>query len=1034
MICKGVAVMRRRSDSYLNATQILKVADFDKPQRTRILEREVQKGEHEKVQGGYGKYQGTWVPFERGIQLCQEYNVVNLLQPLLEYKASQTSPPLAPKHITAASNRPRKPREPRVPGDAVPDSPTKPKIKPKTKKMKQKGTNAQILPKPMGGPSSGGMDGGAGAIGDEGEASTLATEDDDEDVDDDATSTSAEDAEDTDVSMDETMSIASDQSRMHTRSLSPLGSRRELSSDEASDREMSFSSVSTSTSPAGRQHRHRRITQDKSASSLRKRIVRPGDELFLGYGHNKSRRSRKKRTLQKSEGGEDVEMESGSHMDDDEHDEDGMEVDDGANFRRDLSPSVRSKASRRSASRTRASDQDDRKSTASSTMATAATSLATVSRGPYADTLLEFFISDAEILPKILSDPPADIDFNIVIDEEGHTALHWAAAMAKVDVVKTLIQYGADTYRVNTDGQTALMRSVLFSNNYDQKSFTTLLELLQKTIFTIDKDDQTVFHHVANTAGQRGKIYAARYYLDCLLKKLAQHPSELASIINVQDRVGDTALTIAARLRMGGKKVVKMLVDAGADMKIRNRTGKNAEDYLLEVENPAATAAAPGSTNSGNHNLHPLAKPDGTSTDGGTGAEAGEVGGPRLPGTTRDSRPGTPSPQHPLSNAPPSRHTNQIIESRGPNQGLLYPLPGPAPAAAVQLLPPPQTVPGSSSSSSTSTFYTQLQQANSTWLSTPTQLPGGPPVASSSQAVIPTVSNLFSRLTQSYERDIFEKDQDILEARNMLHGIQQEIREGHQTIHELKLKTATLGQAEEQIRKLEELIKQEIQIRQRLRLEELVAQEEDRMKKELETERDDTVNGENTKKTTKAGNGGEDVHMEEDGSTVDATALSGVASCALVALDSVASGAGVTAATATAEATAKVTAKDNNDSAATIEGDQTPGTSTNNTGTTTTTTTATTNITSNTAASTVPPSKLQALETEVEQLHAKLVQLQQQRKDRVDQIVQLKSQQGKRWYEYQRLIALCCNVSIDQVDELLGPLLNSLGNGEDVET
>ena len=58
-MCKGVAVMRRRSDSWLNATQILKVAGFDKPQRTRILEREVQKGEHEKVQGGYGKYQGT---------------------------------------------------------------------------------------------------------------------------------------------------------------------------------------------------------------------------------------------------------------------------------------------------------------------------------------------------------------------------------------------------------------------------------------------------------------------------------------------------------------------------------------------------------------------------------------------------------------------------------------------------------------------------------------------------------------------------------------------------------------------------------------------------------------------------------------------------------------------------------------------------------------------------------------------------------------------------------------------------------------
>ena len=51
-------VMRRRQDHYINATHILKVAGYDKPARTRILEREVQKGTHEKIQGGYGKYQG----------------------------------------------------------------------------------------------------------------------------------------------------------------------------------------------------------------------------------------------------------------------------------------------------------------------------------------------------------------------------------------------------------------------------------------------------------------------------------------------------------------------------------------------------------------------------------------------------------------------------------------------------------------------------------------------------------------------------------------------------------------------------------------------------------------------------------------------------------------------------------------------------------------------------------------------------------------------------------------------------------------
>ena len=55
-----VPVMRRMSDSYMNATQLLKIAGFTKPQRTKILETEILAGQHEKIQGGYGKYQGTW--------------------------------------------------------------------------------------------------------------------------------------------------------------------------------------------------------------------------------------------------------------------------------------------------------------------------------------------------------------------------------------------------------------------------------------------------------------------------------------------------------------------------------------------------------------------------------------------------------------------------------------------------------------------------------------------------------------------------------------------------------------------------------------------------------------------------------------------------------------------------------------------------------------------------------------------------------------------------------------------------------------
>jgi len=83
----------------------------------------------------------------------------------------------------------------------------------------------------------------------------------------------------------------------------------------------------------------------------------------------------------------------------------------------------------------------------------------------YAQKLLQYFISDDNGIPAILLRPPADLDVNVIIDDEGHTSLHWAAAMGRLKLVSILIDLGADIYRVNYKGQTALMRSVLFTNN-----------------------------------------------------------------------------------------------------------------------------------------------------------------------------------------------------------------------------------------------------------------------------------------------------------------------------------------------------------------------------------------------------------------------------------------------------------------------------------------------------------------------------------------------------------------------------------------
>ncbi|KAF7722966.1 hypothetical protein EC973_002477 [Apophysomyces ossiformis] len=371
MLCNGVAVMRRQVDSYLNATQILKVANFDKPHRTRILEREVQTGEHEKVQGG------TWIPYDRALALAKQYNVDGLLKPIFDFVKGGESPPLAPKHNAASSARAPKVREPR-------------------------------------------------------------------------------------------------------------GRKRAKPQDEPE--EVSHLSDTSNATPSPK---FRAITEPKKL-----------EEYVL--------------------------------------------------------PALYHKGVRRRAHDEQEGDEED-----------------------YAQTLLDHFVSGDEGIPDLLLHPPRNLDINLIIDDEGHTSLHWASAMGRLKIVKLLIQKNADIYRVNYKGQTALMRSVLFTNNFDDKTFPELLHMLQKTMFNIDKKDQTVFHHVAFTASSKAKVQASRYYMECLIEKL-RHRSELISILNVQDVYGDTALTISARI--GNKKMVNLLVDAGASTEVANEEGMTSQDYLDHIK------------------------------------------------------------------------------------------------------------------------------------------------------------------------------------------------------------------------------------------------------------------------------------------------------------------------------------------------------------------------------------------------------------------------------------------------------------------
>ena len=66
---------------------------------------------HEKIQGGYGKYQGTWIPLESGEQLARRNNIYDRIRLIFEYTPGGESPPPAPRH----TSKPKAPRKPAVP-------------------------------------------------------------------------------------------------------------------------------------------------------------------------------------------------------------------------------------------------------------------------------------------------------------------------------------------------------------------------------------------------------------------------------------------------------------------------------------------------------------------------------------------------------------------------------------------------------------------------------------------------------------------------------------------------------------------------------------------------------------------------------------------------------------------------------------------------------------------------------------------------------------------------------------------------------
>ena len=507
MMVNGVAVMRRRNDSCLNATQILKVANIDKGKRTKILEKEIQTGEHEKVQGGYGKYQGTWIKFERGVEVCRQYGVEELLRPLLTYDMGQDGG---------------------IAGRGDFNTPTKEQALAAQRKRMYNANN-ELRTNGLSGTFFKNISSTASnAVAAISKASRARFES----------------PGPRGRSSPSKQPSFSRQSSMQNGEEFPGNSQQSFASDYGQTVvDSAYSTQNTN------------IFNGDEPPRKRQRVVTPADSFGYAsqsmevYANNfPGSPTEPNESFMYSQAGIDV------------HDSDPVPLQP---LPFEVSPEAEQKRN--------------------------------LLMGLFLPPNTDFNEqSQYEVLHNL---SPSDLDSPI--DASSHTALHWAATLARIPLLKALIPAGANPCRVNASGETALMRASAVTNNSDQVSFPELLDVLGNTIEIRDNRGRTVLHHIAVTSAVKGRSHSSRYYLESLLEWVVRQGSGsapnsqntnggvggprmgigrfMSEIVNAQDKSGDTALNIAARI--GNRSIISQLLEVGADPSIANKAGLRPVDF-----------------------------------------------------------------------------------------------------------------------------------------------------------------------------------------------------------------------------------------------------------------------------------------------------------------------------------------------------------------------------------------------------------------------------------------------------------------------
>lgn len=583
-------IMRRKSDSWINATHILKIAKFPKARRTRILEKDVQTGTHEKVQGGYGKYQGTYVPLHLGAEIAKTFGIYDTLRPIFEFEyieGTSVTPPPAPKHNHASAlntarrqqqqqklrneelDRPQDSKRTRtVKGETTTEVPKKrgrPKRVALPAREKPALKHSKTAPIDSMGPSMGTFSArqdstySAYSPSSQHIPSLLRQE-----TERDALQVMASNLNVKTDDLELASSDEEDRSRLKGRA-GKMDSLKDTDDDELmTGRELFGSRDSFAASRDSFEKIVQMHNRTRNPSSLPRQLSLGGSVNGDPYGlmqYHHQHNQFHPLFNQSSQGNNSMREDSES--------------------------------------------------------------------SEYFNSLLNYFLEDdgqalavghkALELPERILNPPQPlqkININQPIDNDGNTLFHWACSMANIPLIEFLLSIFSnfiDSELKNYNGETALMFMVKFNNSYQLKNFPAVLDLLFDSTLSVDNYGRTVLHHIAiacsgrkndltrSTNGESDsklkKERFAKYYMEGMFTKIIEFQEYqllqdnksrslegkkelIAKFINYQDNEGNTAFHIVAHNL--SKKCINIFIryHKYIEFGLRNLVNYTVEDYL----------------------------------------------------------------------------------------------------------------------------------------------------------------------------------------------------------------------------------------------------------------------------------------------------------------------------------------------------------------------------------------------------------------------------------------------------------------------